>query len=77
MTIGKKIKLVRKFRKMTQQQLGEAIGIEGKGAANRIAQYECDYQISQNNMLIEMEKVININPLLFFSPVPGNAEDIT
>lgn len=35
---------------MTQQQLGEAIGIEGKGVANRIAQYECDYRIPQNNM---------------------------
>ena len=39
MTIGKKIKFVRNFRKMTQQQLGEAVGIEGKGAANHISQY--------------------------------------
>ena len=76
MTLGKKIKLVRKFRKMTQQQLGEAIGIEGKGAANRIAQYECDYRIPQNDMLIDMAKAMDINPLLFVSPVPGSAEDI-
>ena len=76
MTLGKKIKLVRKFRKMTQQQLGEAIGIEGKGAANRIAQYECDYRIPQNDMLIDMSKAMDINPLLFVSPVHGSAEDI-
>ena len=44
MTIGKKIKFVRKFRKMTQQELGVAIGLDEKGAANRIAQYECDYR---------------------------------
>lgn len=61
---------------MTQQQLGEAIGIEGKGAANRIAQYECDYRISQNDMLIDMEKAMDITPLLFVSPIPSSTEDI-
>lgn len=47
---------------MTQQLLGEAIGIEGKGAANRIAQYECDYRIPQNDMLIDMAKAMDIPP---------------
>lgn len=48
---------------MTQQLLGEAIGIEGKGAANRIAQYECDYRIPQNDMLIDMAKAMDIPPI--------------
>lgn len=56
----KKIKFVRNFRKMVQQQLGEAVGIEGKGATNRIAQYECDYRIPQNDILIDMAKSMNI-----------------
>jgi len=30
MTIGKKIKFVRKLRKMTQQELGVAVGLEEK-----------------------------------------------
>ena len=61
---------------MPQQQLGEAIGIEGKGAANRIAQYECDYRIPQNDMLIDMAKAMDITQLLFVSPIPCSTEDI-
>ena len=76
MTLGKKIKFVRKLRKMTQQELGVAVGIEEKGAANRIAQYECDYRVPQKDMLINMAKAMNINPLNFVSEVPGSAEDI-
>ena len=61
---------------MTQQELGVAVGIEEKGAANRIAQYECDYRVPQKDMLIDMAKAMNINPLNFVSEVPGSAEDI-
>ena len=76
MTIGKKIKFVRKPRNMTQQELGIAAGLEEKGAANRIAQYECDYRNLQKEMLIDMAKAMNINPLNYVSNVPGSAEDI-
>lgn len=61
---------------MLQQQLGEAVGIEVKGAANRIAQYESDYRIPQNDMLIDMAKTMDINLLLFVSPLSGSAEDV-
>ena len=39
MTIGDKIKKIRTFRKMTQAELGAALGWGEKGA-NRLAQYE-------------------------------------
>lgn len=39
MTVGKKIQLVRKRRKMTQKELGIRIGL-GENGANRVAQYE-------------------------------------
>jgi len=39
MTVGEKIKYIRTFRGMTQQQLGVAIGLSAKGADNRMAQY--------------------------------------
>lgn len=61
---------------MAKQQFGKAIGIKEKGAANRIAQYECDYRIPQNDMLIDMATAMDITPLLFVSPVSGSAEDI-
>ena len=43
MNIGDKIKLVRRHRGLTQQQLGILIDIKN-GAANRIAQYETGYR---------------------------------
>ena len=76
MTIGKKIKFVRKLRKMSQQELGVAVGLEEKGAANRIAQYECDYRVPQKDMLIDMAKAMDINPLNFVSEVPGSADAV-
>lgn len=76
MNIGKKIKFVQKLRKMTQQELGVAVGLEEKGAANCIAQYECDYRVPQKDMLIDMATAMDINPLNFVSAVSRSAEDI-
>ena len=45
MTIGDKIKKIRTFRKMTQAELGAALGWGEKGA-NRLAQYETNYTSS-------------------------------
>ena len=45
MTVGDKIKKIRTFRGMTQKELGLAIGLEEKGADNRIAQYETNYRV--------------------------------
>ena len=49
MTIGDKIKRIRTFRKMTQAELGAALGWGDKGA-NRLAQYETrfDYGNGKN-----------------------------
>ena len=76
MTLGEKIKYIRTFRKMTQQELGEAIGLDAKGAANRIAQYETNYRVPKRDMLDNMANILNANYLNFYSPVPGSAEDI-
>ena len=37
MTVGDKIRKIRTFRGMTQKELGVAIGLEEKGADNRVA----------------------------------------
>jgi hypothetical protein len=42
MTIGDKIKKIRTFRNMTQAELGAVLGWGDKGA-NRLAQYETNY----------------------------------
>ena len=50
MTVGEKIKYIRTFRGMTQQQLGVAIGLSAKGADNRMAQYETNYRDADQNL---------------------------
>lgn len=76
MTIGEKIKKIRTFRGMTQKEFGLAVGLDEKGADNRIAQYETNYRIPKRDMLEQMAAVLRINPLNFYSDTPGCAEDI-
>ncbi len=76
MTTGEKIKYIRSFRDMTQQELGIAIGLSAKGADNRIAQYETNYRVPKKNMLMAMAKALHVNYINFIPPVSGAAEDI-
>lgn len=76
MTIGEKIKFIRIFRGMTQKELGIGVGFDEKGADNRIAQYETNYRVPKKDMLLQMAKVLDVNPLNFISEVSGSAEDI-
>lgn len=76
MTIGEKIKYIRTFRGMTQKQLGTAIGLPEKGADNRMAQYETNYRVPKKDMLIDIAKVLHVNPINFITLVSGSAEDI-
>lgn len=76
MTIGEKIKFIRNFRGMTQKELGIGIGFDEKGSDNRIAQYETNYRVPKKDTLLQIAKVLDVNPLNFISEVPGSAEDI-
>lgn len=76
MTVGEKIKYIRTFRGMTQQQLGVAIGLSAKGADNRMAQYETNYRVPKKDMLEDIAEALDVNLINFISPVSGSAEDI-
>lgn len=76
MTIGEKIKFIRKFRGITQKELDVGIEFDEKGADNRIAQYETNYQVPKKDTLLQIAKVLDVNPLNFISEVFGSAEDI-
>lgn len=60
MTIGSKIKIIRKFRGMTQKELGEAVNL-GINAAKRIAQYEIDYRVPRYELLVQISSALNVN----------------
>lgn len=61
MTIGERIKIIREFRKMTQKQLGLAIGYDDKSARTRISQYEIGFRIPKHDTLLLIADVLNIN----------------
>jgi len=65
MNIGDKIKLVRRHRGLTQQQLGILIDIKN-GAANRIAQYETGYRTPKAEIV---EKMIVADVIVMATPV--------
>ena len=64
MTIGEKIKYIRIFRGMTQQQLGVAIGLSAKGADNRMAQYETNYRVPKKDMLEDIAEALDVLSLI-------------
>ena len=74
MTVGEKIKKLRNFRKMTQADLGAALGWGDKGA-NRIAQYETGYRVPKKEVLCEMAKILDVNHYLLLDPTYMNASD--
>ena len=61
MTVGDKIKKIRTFRGMTQKELGLAIGLEEKGADNRIAQYETNYRVPKRELLDKMAEALRVD----------------
>ena len=62
-----KIKLVRRHRGLTQQQLGILIDIKN-GAANRIAQYETGYRTPKAEIVEKIAKVLNVREETFYMP---------
>ena len=76
MAIGEKIKKIREFRGMTQQELGEAVGFAIKNAAVRIAQYEINYRVPKDELIRQIAKTLDVNYIAIRPPAGGAAEDI-
>ena len=65
MFIGEKIRRIRIFRGMTQKELGIALGLNEKGADNRVTQYENGYRIPKSELLEKIAEVLRSNPQNF------------
>lgn len=63
MTIGDKIKYLRKARHLTQKELGIAVGFEEKNADIRIAQYESGTRTPKPELINKFAKVLNAHVL--------------
>lgn len=75
MQIGERIKRIREFRKMTQKDLGIAVGFPPKSAAVRIAQYESCRVLPKKDTAIAMSKALNCNHInIYYGEDLGRAE---
>lgn len=72
MSVGERIKRTRKFRKMTQAQLGEAVGLSDV----RIRQYELGNRTPKENMLRKIAKALNCNYRSLYEPTTYAADDV-
>ena len=66
MQICERIKRVRDYRKMTQKDLGIALGCTEKSAAVRIGQYETSARIPKKDSAIALAKALNCNFINFY-----------
>ena len=60
--IGNKIHRIRDLRRMTQKQLGVAVGFDEKSADVRIAQYESGTRTPKQALVEKLAEVLDVNP---------------
>lgn len=76
MTVGERIKKIRIFRKMTMDELGAALGFEGKNMSVRVSQYETGDRIPREDMILKLADALNCNYKALSDYGSGVAEDI-
>ena len=76
MSTGENIKRIRKFRGMTQKELGIAIGIGEESASPRMVQYETDNRTPRKEMLHKMAAVLDVDPRNISIPTGYREEDM-
>ena len=62
MAIGKRIKLFRNRKNLTQKQLGERLGFLGRTSDVRMAQYESEARIPKQNLVKQMAGILGVSP---------------
>lgn len=72
MAIGERIKRIRTFRKMTQSQLGQAVGLSDV----RIRQYEIGNRTPKEDMIQDIAKAMDCNYRSIYEPTLYAAEDV-
>ena len=76
MSTGENIKRIRKFRGMTQKELGIAIGIGEESASPRMAQYETNNRTPRKEMLNKMAVVLDVDPRNISIPTGYKEDDM-
>ena len=72
MTIGKKIKMIRTLKGLTQKELGYMVGLTDV----RIRQYEIDARTPKEDLINQFAKALDVSPLFFTDHSIDTPEDI-
>lgn len=67
MEFGKRLKIIRKRKRLTQLQLGVLIGLNSKSADIRISQYEIGSRVSKLTLINKISEVLNVPDYLLLS----------
>lgn len=76
MAVGDRIKRIRKFRGLTQKELGVAVGFDEKTADIRIAQYESGTRTPKEDMLTKIAGALDVNYRSLYEPSLYATEDV-
>ncbi len=68
MAIGERIRFIRKLRKLTQKQLGTAIGFPESSADVRMAQYETGTRTPKEDLTKAIANIFEVSPLALEVP---------
>lgn len=74
-TVGKKIRYLRKQQHMTQKQLGLAVGFSESTADIRIAQYEYGARAPKAQLLHRIAAVLEVDPIVLSVDIPQTEEE--
>lgn len=75
-SFGQRLKLVRRYRRMTQKELGILMGYSEKTADVRIAQYEKNARVPKADAIARFAEVLNVSPFVFSPTVCVSREDL-
>lgn len=76
MITGERIKFLRKLRRMTQKELGMAVGFPEKTSDIRIAQYESGSRSPKKELTEALADVLNISPAALLVPDIDTVEGV-
>lgn len=75
-SFGQRLKFVRRFRRMTQKELGVLMGYSEKSADVRIAQYEKNARTPKAETVAKLAEVLNVSPAVFSQTICASRDDL-
>ena len=75
-TFGKRLRILRRHRGLTQRELGLQLGFSSPSAEIRITQYERSQRYPKQAVIEQFAKVLRVDPAALLSYAAGNEDDL-